>query len=333
MTRPFLREGLLVAVALVACDANSGTDGRPGDDTDGDLTVATDDGSQESPRGTASWSAPEPPLEGADLQLVMTAERALSSNAPETVESILAPLLARPRPPAKALFDAGWADYNLKQYGSCIERMERALQLDPSLAAHARVLGFAHYKLGAHAAASRVFAAIVEARPDAYKSHYGLALVALTEGELTAASEHLETSQSLKADYLKAQHLQARLLSAEGRPAEALPVVEAVIARQPSHEEALYLLSQILAELGRDEEAEAAAARWRRVYDMRDRIAGLDRSLRAGRADPALVIAMAEEFESIGDRAEALRVLREGLRRFGGTEELVTLFESLGGRR
>lgn len=282
---------------------------------------------------TPRASAPEPPLSGDDLAVIVEAEEALAGDRPENVASILAPLLARERTPAKALFDMGWAHYNLNEYGACVELMDRALAQDPTLAALARVLGFAHFKLGDYDAARGVFEHIVDARPDAYKAHYGLALVAFSDGDVEAARIHLDRALALKGDYLKARQLEARVLAAEGLPEQALEVVTGVLARQPSHEEAIYLLSQVLADLGREDEARAAGERWRRVYDARDRISLLEKRLREGNQDSALVLSMAAEFEAVGDLGEALRVVRDGLRRFGSRPELLALHERLSSSR
>ena len=271
----------------------------------------------------------EPPLTGADLAVVVAAERELAQDRPEAVEALLTPLLAREHPPAKALFDMGWADYNLARYGECIERMERAVEQDPALLPMARVLGFAHYKLGAYDRAREVFEAIVAARPDAYKAHYGLGQVALTEGRMSEARAHLERALALEPGYLKARFGLARVLHDERRDLEALDELEHVLRAQPSHEEAIYVMSQVLANLGRTEEAAAAADRREVVYAARDRIGAAERRIRAGEDDPLLFLAMAEEFVAIGDAAEASRVLRDGLRRHPGHARLAEVLAQL----
>jgi tetratricopeptide (TPR) repeat protein len=293
----------LLALMLAACDQGAVTP------TDGHEPPVSNSQEPSAPM------APEPELAGDDLDLILQAEQALMADQPDRVEAILAPLLARERPPAKALFDAGWADYNLQRYGECIERMERALAYDPSLASMARVLGFSHYKLGDYDAAREVFARIVADRPEDHRAQYGLGQVELTVGEHDRARPLLEQALSLEPEYLKARHALARLLHEVGDEAGALEQAQRVVEAQPSHDEAIYLLSQVLAALGREQEAAEATDRWRGVYAARDRIGVLQRKVVEGDENPLLFVQMAEEFFTLRDYPEGVRVLKQGLRR------------------
>ena len=66
------------------------------------------------------------------------------------------------------------------------------LQKPEPYLASSSALGFAHHKLGDFDAARAAFEAIVAADPQRYKAHYGLGLVALSEGRLDAARPALE---------------------------------------------------------------------------------------------------------------------------------------------
>ncbi|RKY21668.1 MAG: hypothetical protein DRQ55_03580 [Planctomycetota bacterium] len=312
-----LARSALALALLAACgpapapgrdEATAGA-GSPGEAVGAEALVAGEPAFGPEP------GAPEPPLDEQDLALVIASERALVSGQPEAVEGLLAPLLARERPPAKALFDAAWADYQLQRYGECVARMQRALSYDPSLRASARVLGFSHYKLGAYDAARQAFVFIVEARPDDHRAWYGLGQVELTLGRLAQARPAIERALALSPDYLKARHALARLAHAEGDDQAALEAAQWVLARQPSHDEALYLLSQVLASLGDEQRSSEVAQRWREVYAARDRVGVLQRRVAEGEDAPELFLAMAQEFMLMGDLGEARRVLRAGLAR------------------
>lgn len=275
------------------------------------------------PSGAEAALAPEPALAGDDLARVLLAERALMEDRPEEVAAILAPLLARERPPAKALFDLAWADYNLQRYGECIDGMQRAVAQDPELAGLDRVSGFSHYKLGHYDEAGTIFETVIAARPDDHRSLYGLGQVLLTTGQLERAAELLERALAIEPTYIKAQFALGRVVFEQGDPVAALPLVASVVERQPSHEEAIYVLSQVLASLGLTDDAQAATERWQQVYAARDRIGALDRAVRAGPSSAELHLAMADEFLVIGDPLEARRVLQDALRRHPGDGSLL----------
>lgn len=272
-----------------------------------------------------------PPLAGADLDRLRQATLALEQERHGTVETLLAPLLQRPAPPARALLLAGWADYNLQRYSECVERLEAALASDPTLVADSRILGFAYYKLGAYAEAARAFRAVLATgeRSSDHRTHYGLGQVLYTQGEYDAARPHLLRALELAPDYQRARLTLGRVLHALGDPAGALPLVQGVVDAEPSHADALYALSQVLAALGRTESAEAAAARWSEVYAIQERVGALDRQILAGADDPELFLAKAQLFLSIADRALAEEALRAGLGRRPGDERLAAALVAL----
>lgn len=266
-----------------------------------------------------------PSLSPEEQQRLGAAQRALKESRAEEVEALLTPLLDRDPPVADAEFYAGWAAYQLTDYGRCAELMGAAVKRDPGFWPHARVLGFAHYKLGEYAAARAVFERILSAPPKDAKQawsalercrlHYGLGQVALTTGDLPTARENLSVAIELDASYLKARFAWSELLAEEGEPSAALLAVDELLLAWPAHPDALYLRAELLAELGREAEAEAALLRWREVFDARASIGNLQVLVAEGRDMPEAWLSSAQAFLDLGDRGEALRALQTGVNR------------------
>lgn len=301
--------------------------------------------------GDGEPSRPPPPaLTDAALERLAQAEQLMSAARFEVVEAALAPLLAVDPPVPQAQVLAGWAAYQLDDYGRCVELMAAGLERAPRdwwLGWRARrVHAFALYKRGDYEAAAAAFRAALDApvQPppeerlmapvdrerrrreqfDAERArmHYGLGLVELTLDRLEPARRHLERALELEPDYLKARHAWSELLAAEGKDTEALAANEALLADWPAHEDALNLRAQLLARAGREEEAEAAYERWREVYDARAEIGELRRLITEGRDTPETWLAIMKRWRQLGDGSEWRRALDHALRRHPDSEPL-----------
>jgi len=257
---------------------------------------------------------------------------AMQAGLPEQVHQLLGGLLQRQPVPAEVQFVAGSAAYELQHYGEAVERLTAAVNAAPErFLAHSSALGFAHHKLGEFAQASECFERIVAVAPEAYKAHYGLALVALADGRLGEARTALERCLALQPDYEKARFAEARLLEAEGRDAAALAAVEQVVLAWPSHDEALYLMARLLARAGRQAESEAVLERRNKVYALRESLAALAARLGTPDDGPGVRLALAEMHLRLEERAEARKVLEGALRLYPGQPQLVAALERLVG--
>ena len=258
----------------------------------------------------------DPPLDDLARDALGQAETAMSQGRPEVVAGLLQELLDRETVPSRVLFVAGWAAYQLLRYEDTVELMGRALSQNPALLADSRVLAFGHHKLGDFARAAELFASITEIAPQEHRAWYGLGLAELSQGKHVAAQEHLERCLAAQPDYLKARYTLARLFEESGRPELALPDVTHVLDVEPSHVEALYLLSRVQSALGLDAEAEATVARWRLAYSVRERLGPLRQRVIEGQATPEVFLEMATQFALLEDRTQQGRALQDGLRRF-----------------
>ncbi|MHC5211664.1 MAG: tetratricopeptide repeat protein [Planctomycetota bacterium] len=275
--------------------------------------------------------AEEPVLDESGRVALAAAVQAQQQGMPEAVGALLEPLLALDPPPADAQFVAGSAAYDLAHYGEAAERLSDAVQRKPEFLGAASALGFAWRRLGDYDASTDVFRRIVEVRPEAYKAHYGLGLVAVDQGRVADARAHLEEALALRPDYLKARFGMARVLIEEGRPVEAREALEAVLAAWPSHEQALYQLSLVLAELGETEEAERVLARREEVYRLGEEAGGLLARRRGGDTDPRISVRLTELYLALDEVDDARRELQLGLRAdpaHAGLQALVPLVQA-----
>lgn len=258
----------------------------------------------------------DPPLDAQAQDALGQAEAAMSQGRADAVGGLLQEVLEREAVPSRVLFVAGWAAYQLLRYEDTVELMGRALSQNPGLLADSRVLAFGHHKLGDFARAAELFAAITEVAPLEHRAWYGLGLAELSQGEHGPAQEHLERCLADRPDYLKARYTLARLFEESGRPQLALPEVTDVLDTEPSHVEALYLLSRVQSALGLNADAEATVARWRLAYTVRERLGPLRQRVIDGQATPEVFLEMASQFALLEDRTQQGRALQDGLRRF-----------------
>ncbi|GJM20357.1 MAG: hypothetical protein DHS20C15_02720 [Planctomycetota bacterium] len=296
--------------------------------------------------GDASKPTPSPPRQLSDSSQarLAEAERLMLNGRNELVETLLTPLLEASPPVPQAQVLAGWAAYQLDDYGRCVELMSAGIERMPSDWwrgwAGRRVHAFALYKRGEYERAAAAFrvalASPVEPAIDPSRGesesqvaswraqqqaavdkelsrmHYGLGLCELTLERLAPARAHLSAALELDADYLKAQHAWSELLAAEDQVEEALAANAKLLAAWPTHEEALNLRAQLLARAGREADAEVAYARWREVYDGRAAIGTLQRSVKEGTDTPETWLQIAELYLQLLDHREFHRALELG---------------------
>jgi len=306
--------GASLLLTAMAC-TDTASDSGSGEQASQVAEPATTDAVSE-PSSEPAAIPVDPPLDVPAQDALALAETAMSQGRPDAVAGLLQQILDRETVPSRVLFVAGWAAYQLLHYEDSVQLMGRALTQDPELLADSRVLAFGHHKLGDFDRAAELFAAITEVAPREYRAWYGLGLAELSRGEYGPAQEHLERCLSDRPDYLKARYTLARMFEESGRPELALPEVTDVLDTEPSHVEALYLLSRVQAALGLSAEAEATVARWRLAYTVRERLGPLRQRVINGQASPELFLEMASQFALLEDRTQQGRALQDGLRRF-----------------
>jgi len=268
------------------------------------------------------------PLDAEAAARVGQALEAMRESRWEDVAPLLQPLLTRPAPPPDATWIAGSAAFNLGRYDEAIERLDDAVRRKPEFLPNAAALGFARREVGDFAGAEATFQQILAVRPQAYKAHYGLGLVALDQGRLPEARRELEAALAIEPKYLKAHAALGRLLFEEGRLADARVELEAVADAWPGNEQALYLLAQVQSALGDQPAADATLARRAQVYATKEQLGALAARRRAGATSAAEYAREVSLHLEIGETSEAARTLALGLRAHPGAPELTVLIDS-----
>jgi tetratricopeptide (TPR) repeat protein len=193
-----------------------------------------------------------------------------------------------------------------------LRRFEEARQ-DLELAASRRSgLALAHYYLGA------VYQAL--ARPDDAEKA-ALAAIARSPAPRAASLESMEAEPGVAA-----RHLLAEIRFARGENAESL--LREVLAVEPDHASARYLLARTLQRRGEDEEARRELERFEAVKRAESHLAQARQLLVLGRREEAMV-ELTAAVESCPDHARALFLLGRELAREGRGAEARGIFERL----
>ena len=144
----------------------------------------------------------------------------------------------------------------------------RALELGPDLAESHAARGLSFYTAGQHAAAGAAFEQAVRSGPELFEAHYFFARSCRAQGDHEKAAQLFERAAALNQSDFRALGLLVDEYRALGRLDDSLAAarhclerVQVEVATQPNDGHALAFGSNILADLGEGERAEAWAAR------------------------------------------------------------------------
>ncbi len=187
--------------------------------------------------------------------------------------------------------------------------------------------------------AAEEFRQAVRIDPEFALAHYRLSLAASSYGEqgprLLEARAAAERAAALK-DKLPPRDrdlMEGNLLFVTGRLTEAVPLLEAALARNPEHKELLFLLSECYTHSPRDYDP-------RRAAELAERVLALDPDFHSLYTHVALNYAFVGDFAKVSERLdvweprepETVRLLRSQMRAFEGrTDEALRLSESTKG--
>lgn len=194
---------------------------------------------------------------------------------------------------------------------------ERELQLLDRGARNFTRRGVRAFRRGQHERAAVLLGRAVAADPDGAEKRINYALALREAGRFAAAAAQLEVALRQSADdprMAARAHLQlGRLLAAGGRPAAAIPHLEATLAIDPQSVPAHVALGRLYHNQGR---LEAALAHYARVRQI-------DRPFAATRFWHAALLIV------LGRRRDALESLTEDLRELGDERQLHLLLARL----
>lgn len=214
----------------------------------------------------------------------------------------------------------------------------RALERAPEQIGLRITRGAMLFELTRYDEARKELARVLKERPDAGLAHYYLAAVEKATGDLASAEESAEKAVSLipadaaspldSAEYApraSALHLLAEIRFQKGENPEAL--LRQVIAVEPQHPSAHYLLARSLLSRGRREEAAAELRLFRAVKSAEEHLSqGRELALIPGRRKEAIA-ELRLAVLACPDHARALFLLGRELARDGQRDEARDLLE------
>ena len=148
---------------------------------------------------------------------------------------------------SRALFLFGLSYHRERRYAASTQWLEQAVDATPNYPPAAHFLGWSNYYLGNTDAAEQAFRLHLKMTPDEGDTFYGLGLLALDAGDLTAAEDRFEQAIELQRDrpdriagVSKSMVRLAEIDVLRGDRAAARTQLEAAVAVDPDRHE-LYL--------------------------------------------------------------------------------------------
>ncbi len=227
---------------------------------------------------------------------------------PAALASLFAVLEARPDYPP-AWHQCGVIYFRLQRYGDAITAFERYLAAAPARVGDTRALGHSLYSLGRYAEAVAHYERVLAVEPESVEALRGFALAHLRSGSPGRALELLERAVELAPDHASAHAWIGQVHFDLERLDAALAAVDRARALDPFAARPWFLASRILFESGRDEEGEAARARFELLAGAEAERHALEGRLMLDPSQPALLAKLVEWCRRIGDAAGARSVL------------------------
>jgi len=259
---------------------------------------------------------------------IQQAQSTLGLN-PREAYDILSPILEGDAPPPKAQLIAGLAANAMKRHTEAIERMQDAVDRDPTLWPSMAPLGSVYLGMGQIDQARDVFESVLKRAPGQARAQLGLGQAALELGNATTALEHLDLALKRNPKLTSARFHRARALHMNGQTHDAFEEVDRVLKVNPTHAKALYLKAQLLTKTGRTKEAADVLRHRSEVYELRENVESMIAHTQAGGGDASTYVKIIQILLRLEDRKEAELALRAGTARFPGDAALQMLADEL----
>jgi tetratricopeptide (TPR) repeat protein len=228
------------------------------------------------------------------------AERRFFTGDPLGAECVLATLWAdTTHAPAAVLHLLGHIRWAQGRAGDAQRYLLRAVEAEPDAPLYRAALGDAMARTGAHLEAIEVYAAALELDPDNAAVATSLAHSALALNRLAEAESAARTAIA-SAPSAKAWETLARALAAQERLDEALDAIGEALALDPDSKPAQLLRIDLLAQIGRNEDA----------------LAGLDAMCCADYASPNIAFRRGAVLSNLTRLAEAEAVFADAVARW-----------------
>lgn len=209
----------------------------------------------------ARWNPKDalPEALAGEMQLALAAYQA--ADYPRALE-LLVPLLRREPDFPPALYQLGLVYFRMRRYGDGAKALERFVAVVPHELGATQALGHCYYTLGDYGRAQAHYEKVLELSPRSSEAWRGLGLAHLRQGDATRALECLDRCLELRPGHADALLWRAQALFELERPGEALLAVTTGLEGAPHEPRGWFLLAQLQAELGREEDAERSRARF-----------------------------------------------------------------------
>jgi len=148
-------------------------------------------------------------------------------------------------------------DYDAKSYATAISRLQKVVELDPTMMRAYDSLGLCYDYLGQSDEAIKNFNRAVElnrlqSKPSPWP-HVDLAASLVSVNQLADAEKHLREALSFDPRLPQAHYQLGRVLEMQGRYQEAVQSFKQAIVLQPAYPEPHYLLGRLYHRLGDDQ--------------------------------------------------------------------------------
>ena len=163
-------------------------------------------------------------------------------------------------------------DYDQTKYEAAIEKLQRAIGLDPGFAKAFDNLGLCYEALGRVDEAIRAWQEAIrlnrEAQPPSPWPALNLGLLLARLGQLEEAEARFRESLATDPEFPQAHYQLGLVLEKTGRPEQALPELEAAARLEPGYPEPHYALARVYRRAGDREKASRALERFRELKEQ-----------------------------------------------------------------
>jgi len=262
----------------------------------------------------SEWSAEDTQPDALLAVVGKMTEAYRAGELPQALGSVLDGLELVPEYPP-LLHQGGVVYFKLRRYENSRELFERFLRVAPSLVGQTRALGHCYYTLGDYEQAQAHYERVLKSEPEMVEARRGYALALLRSGDPDGALRELQSVVEQVPAHADAWTWIAQVHFDEDRVEEASASIEKAIMLDIFAPRGWFLKAQIAWELERDEEGDAAHARYRELDRATQEVRALEARLILDPHQVKLLMRLIEAHRSVGNfgqvRNAGARLIRE----------------------
>lgn len=155
----------------------------------------------------------------------------------------------------------------LRLYHPAMDELAQVAQLQPDLPGLHTALGIGKVGLGDSRGAESEFTLALSQNPEDYQANYYMGRLSRLDGDVPAAKKYLDKADRLQPGSAEVLFEQAAISVAARHYAQAIPMLNKVIAQLPNHREAHFLLAECDQKIGNLEAAKRERAIFEKLRD------------------------------------------------------------------